>query len=41
VPLVTIDLLEGRPAHELDAIAATVHETMHEHRLASAWRAAP
>jgi 4-oxalocrotonate tautomerase len=28
MPFVTIDLLEGRGADELDAIAATVHEVM-------------
>ena len=31
MPLVTIDLLEGRPPHELDAVAAAIHEAMVEH----------
>jgi 4-oxalocrotonate tautomerase len=31
MPLVTIDLLEGRPPEELDAIAEAVHEAMVEH----------
>jgi 4-oxalocrotonate tautomerase len=30
MPLVTIDLLEGRPAEELDTIANSVHEAMVE-----------
>jgi 4-oxalocrotonate tautomerase len=31
MPLVTIDLLEGRPPDELDAIADVVHEAMVQH----------
>lgn len=31
MPLVTIDLLEGRPPEELDAISDAVHEAMTEH----------
>jgi phenylpyruvate tautomerase PptA (4-oxalocrotonate tautomerase family) len=31
MPLVTIDLLEGRSPEELDAIAESVHEAMVEH----------
>ena len=31
MPLVTIDLLEGRPPHELDAIADAIHEAMVDH----------
>ena len=31
MPLVTIDLLEGRPPQELDAIADAIHEAMVDH----------
>jgi phenylpyruvate tautomerase PptA (4-oxalocrotonate tautomerase family) len=31
MPLVTIDLLEGRPADELDAISEAIQEAMVEH----------
>jgi len=31
MPLVTIDLLQGRPSSELDAISESIHEAMVEH----------